>query len=98
MVARRLALRSTQVQAVSVRRLVTDPHEVCQSTGHPDQAVGVTAGGRGGGASAGAMVRPCGSPGVALGGPTVPGGTDAGSLLFGVSSGGRMERESQPTP
>src|SRR3954463_5255463 len=97
-VERRLLLRSTQVQAVSVNRAVC-PLQLGghQSAGQPDHADGVMLGGPDGGASSGSMVRPCGSPAVGGGGPTVPGATVAGSLPLGSSSGGRIERENQPT-
>src|SRR4051812_24035512 len=93
-----LALRSTHVHAVSVSRAVCPPQlGGHQSAGHPDHADGVIVGGPAGGASSGSMVSPCGSPGVRVGGPTVPGATVAGSLPLGSSSGGRIERENQPT-
>src|SRR3954469_12997169 len=98
-VERRLLLRSTHVQAVSVNRAVC-PLQLGghQSAGQPDHADGVMLGGPVGGASRGSMVRPCGSPAVRLGGPTVPGAPAvAGSLPLGSSSGGRIERENQPT-
>jgi hypothetical protein len=68
-----------------------------QSAGHPDHADGVILGGDQSGASGPSNVTPCGSPGVAAGGPTVAGGTLAGSLSFGIMSGGRIERENKPT-
>src|SRR3954469_24457514 len=97
-VERRLLLRSTHVHAVSVNRAVCAPQlGGHQSAGHPDHDDGVMLGGPAGGASSGSMVSPCGSPGVRVGGPTVPGATVAGSLPLGSSSGGRIERENQPT-
>src|SRR5215471_11192423 len=98
MLARIDAFRSTQVQAVSVSRLPQPlPHcGVHQSPGQPDQATGRMTGG--GPVNAGAdgsqsKTTPSGSPGTALGGPTVAGGTSAGSFGFGViSGGGRSDR------
>jgi hypothetical protein len=92
--------RSKHIQAVSVRVLsdVPDQFGVFHSAGQPDQADGRMMGGVHGGAEAPVTATPCGSPGAAEGGPTVAGGTDAGSLEFGISgSGGRIARVKSPT-
>jgi hypothetical protein len=85
---------------VSVSVLSDEPDQfgVFHSAGHPDHADARIVGNdeRGGGAPVNST--PCGSPGVAEGGPTVAGGTDAGSFEFGISgSGGRIARVKSPT-
>src|SRR5215471_1733599 len=66
-----------------------------QSPGQPDQADGmIRAGGAHPGSAGPEIVTPCGSPGwTSWSGPTVDGGTWAGSFGFGVmSSGGLIDR------
>src|SRR4029077_3789334 len=66
---------------------------VAHSAGQPAHADAMILGSGGDGGESPTNVTPCGSPGVAAGGPTVPGATEAGSLPFGISSlGGRIAR------
>jgi hypothetical protein len=84
---------------VSVRFERFDPDQfgVAHSAGHPDQADGRIVGGNHDDAVP-VTWTPCGSPGVATFAPTVAGGTDAGSLEFGISgSGGLIARVKRPT-
>jgi hypothetical protein len=92
--------KSKHIQAVSVSVLSDEPDQfgVFHSAGHPDHADALIVGSdeRGGGAPV--NNTPCGSPGVADGGPTVAGGFEPGSLSFGISgSGGRIARVKSPT-
>src|SRR5262245_21758357 len=79
--------RSSAAQAVSVSVSTwLIQFGVAQSAGHPDQ--GTTRGGPVPSLVAATLVTvtPCGSPGTAAGGPTVAGGTVAGSLPFAGTS------------
>src|SRR5262245_56133738 len=90
------AFRSTHVQAMSVNAWALFAHAgVHHSAGQPDQADGqIVGGGDAGGPSNSSSSTPCASPGTtSWSGPTVDGGTAAGSFGFGVtSSGGRIAR------
>src|SRR5262252_6767040 len=100
MVASTDALRSRQVHAVSVSVSLYPAPQFGghQSDGQPDQADGMTLGGTPAGGLSPSMTTPDGSPGLAAGGPTVAGGTLAGSFGLGtMSSGGRIMRDSRPT-
>ena len=78
-------LRSRQAQAVSVNDWNRPHHDgVGHSAGHPDHGDGTTVD-RGGGVPSEMSRTPSGSPGVAGGGPTVPGGCVAGSLALGTT-------------
>src|SRR4029077_5900567 len=92
------AFRSMHVHAVSSTGPLPVYQLAFQSAGQPLQADGTIrvgpAGGTGGVASS--SVTPCGSPGLTLGGPTVPGVAVTGSFPFGIS-GGRIERVKRPT-
>src|SRR4051812_40523672 len=92
------AFKSTHVQAVSVSWF-TRPSQFGghQSAGQPDHAEGHIVGGGGPAGGSSATRTPCGSPGTAAGGPTVAGGTSAGSFGFGVTFvGGRIARCNHP--
>src|SRR4051794_28282087 len=81
------ALRSTHAQAVSVSCWACPFHAGGhQSAGHPDHADGRIRGGVEPGEAGPSTSTPCGSPGTAAGGPTVAGGTDAGSFGLGTTS------------
>src|SRR5262245_57325797 len=98
MVASSEALRSRQPQAVSVSEPIRLEPQLGghQSAGQPAQAEGRMVGGDEAGRDSPTTTTPEGSPGGALGGPAVAGGTSAGSLSLGVSgSGGRSDRVSQ---
>jgi hypothetical protein len=85
---------------VSVSVLSDEPDQfgVFHSAGHPDHADARIVGNDDLGGGAPVNITPCGSPGVAEGGPTVAGGTDAGSFEFGISgSGGLIARMKRPT-
>src|SRR5580765_8568538 len=86
------------IHAVSVRVCGIAPPDqfgTHQSSGHPDHADGVIRGGDQP-TSSPVNITPAGSPGVADGGPTVAGGTSAGSLSFGTRSGGRIDLVNRP--
>src|SRR5215475_2712771 len=93
MVASSDAFRSTQVQAISVSGVAPNQLGVAHSAGQPDQGIGRWIGGGGMTGAPCSTSRPLGSPGFHSVGPTVAGGTSAGSFGFGViSPGGRIER------
>src|SRR5262245_7859350 len=100
MLARIEAFRSTQTQAVSVsscrRPFQLGVHQT--SAGQPLHGAGRMIGGGGGEPGPSSIRKPFGSPTRASGGPTVAGGTSAGSFGFGSrGSGGRIERVSRRT-
>src|SRR5262245_11049508 len=88
------------IQAVSVKDCTWPPHDGGHhSAGHPDHADGMILGGGPPDIVSASTMTPCGSPGLtSWSGPTVDGGTAAGSFGFGTmsSGGGVIALENQP--
>jgi hypothetical protein len=81
-----LALKSMHIQATSERGSWIPPivqYGADHSAGHPDQGIGTIGGSWPAPGSGPSIVTPCGSPGTADGGPTVPGTDCAGVFGFG---------------